>query len=431
MAETLVCPSCQFEIEVAEVLSAQLRAKLQDEFTRTARLKESEFAAREAKLSEQQSKLTRDRVAIDQEVAARLEKERQALCKELTEKAKEDVAVDLKSTQADLTEARAKLKQAQDQELELRKQKRELEDQKTALELEVVRRVDAEIAKARDTTRQEVIAERQLKEAEKDQQIAAMLRQIEELKRKAEQGSQQLQGEVQEIDLEESLRRAFPLDDVAAVSKGVFGADVKHVVRDRAVDDCGCILWESKRAKNWNNEWLAKLRDDQRAAKAQVAIIVSDQLPSGVQLFSLVDGVWVTNRACALNLATALRAGLVQVAAARRALEGQQGKMEILYHYLSSDQFKQRIEGIVEPFMSLRDQLESEKRSAHTAWAKREKQLDRALASTCGLYGDLGGIIGQSLPAIEQLSADELALASQDGQPIGRRIAKTEKATAM
>src|SRR5207237_4363428 len=123
------------------------------------------------------------------------------------------------------------------------------------LELDVARRVDAEIAKVRETARKEAMDERQLKEAEKDKQIADMLRQIEELRRKAEQGSQQLQGEVQEIDLEESLRRAFPLDDVAEVSKGAFGADVKHLVRDRTIGDCGCILWESKRTKNWNNDW--------------------------------------------------------------------------------------------------------------------------------------------------------------------------------
>jgi hypothetical protein len=227
--------------------------------------------------------------------------------------------------------------------------------------------------------------------------------------------------------LEESLRRAFPLDDVAAVSKGAFGADVKHVVRDRMLGDCGAILWESKRTKNWNNDWLAKLRDDQRAAKAQVAILVSDQLPAGVQSFALAEGVWVSNRACAINLAAALRSGLVQVAAARRALEGQQGKMEILYNYLSSDQFKQRLEGIIEPFMTLREQLESEKRSATTAWAKREKQLDRALASTCGLYGDLGGIIGHSLPNIEQLNGAESGIEQSDEQPIPRKVEKPAK----
>jgi len=431
MTETIICPKCRFEIEVTEVLATQLRAKMAAEFAQTLRAKEEEYAGRESRLAEQQKALQQQKVGIDEEVKARLEKQREQLCKELMQKAKDDVAIELKSTQGELTEIRSKLQQAQSQELELRKQKRDLEGQKAALELEVAQRVDSEIAKAREATRKAVIEERQLKEAEKDKKISDLLVQIEELRRKAEQGSQQLQGEVQEVELEESLRRAFPLDEIVEVSKGAFGADVKHLVRDRTIGDCGCILWESKRTKNWNNDWLAKLRDDQRAAKAQIAILVSEQLPPGVQLFSLVEGIWVTNRACALNLATALRSGLLQVAASRRALEGQQGKMEILYNYLSSDQFKQRIEGIVEPFMTLREQLESEKRTAQTAWAKREKQLDRALASTCGLYGDLGGIIGQSLPTIEHLTPVELPLASSDGQPPARRLEKSAKAPAL
>jgi len=422
MAETIVCPKCRFEIEVTEVLATQLRAKLEQEFAETLRSRESEYAARETKLTEQKNQLTREKAAIAEEVAARLAKEREQLCKELTQKAKEDVAVDLKSTQSELTDVRGKLKLAQDQELALRKQKRELEDEKAALALEVVRQVDAQLTQARDAVRKEVTEERQLKEKEKDLQIAGMLKQIEELKQKAEQGSQQLQGEVLEIDLEESLRRAFPLDEVVPVAKGVFGGDVNQRVRDPSVGDCGSILWESKRTKHWNQDWIAKLKDDQRAAKAQFAILVSDQLPPDITSFAQHSGIWVTNRACAMGLAAALRAGLIQLAAARRAQEGQQGKMEVLYNYLSSEHFKHRMEGIIEPFMSLREQLESEKRSAHTAWAKREKQLDRALASTCGLYGDLGGIIGQSLPAIEHLSAEGKATAAVDASPTSKRI---------
>lgn len=428
MSETIVCPKCQFEIEVTEVLATQLRAKLRDEFAEKLRIKDSEYSQRETRLAEQHANLLREKAAIEEQVAAKLEKGREQLCKELMQKAKEQVALDLKCTQSELTEIREKLKLAQTQELELRKQKRELEDQKAALDLDIARRVDAEISKARDAARHEIVKERDLKEKEKDKKIADLLVQIEDMKRRAEQGSQQLQGEVQEIDLEESLRRAFPLDDIAAVSKGAFGADVTQAVRDRTIGDCGCILWESKRTKNWNGDWLPKLRDDQRRVKAQLAILVSDQLPTGVHSFALVEGVWVTNRACALNLATALRSGLVQVAAARRALEGQQGKMEILYNYLSSDQFKQRIEGIVEPFMALRDQLESEKKTTYTRWANREKQLDRALASTCGLYGDLGGIIGQSLPTIEHLTPLENELPSDTGEVVVQGLEKVTTA---
>lgn len=430
MTETIVCPKCQCEIEVTEVLATQLRAKMQAEFAETLRTKEHEYVAREARLAEQKKAIDQQKAGIDEEVKARLDKQREQLCNELMQKAKEDVAIELKSTQGELTEIRGKLQQAQAQELELRKQKRDLESQKSALELEVAQRVDAEITKAREATRKAVIEERQLKEAEKDKQISDMLRQIEELKRKAEQGSQQLQGEVQELDLEESLRRAFPLDDISEVSKGTAGADVKHLVRDRTIGDCGCILWESKRTKEWYNDWLPKLRDDQRTAKAQIAILVSDRLPSSVQSFGLVDGIWVTNRTYAIGLAVALRSGMVQVAAQRRAQEGQHGKMEFLYDYLSGDQFKHRIEGIIEPFKAMRTQIDREKAQMKARWAEREMQIERALESTCGLYGDLKGIIGQSLPTIEHLTPDELPSASSDDQPAARRLEKPAKLPA-
>src|SRR5262245_9403102 len=249
MTETIVCPKCRFEIEVTEVLATQLRAKMQAEFAETLRMKEDEYAAREAGIAEQKKAIEQQRVRIDEEVNVRLNQQREQLSKELMQKAKDEIAVELKGTQSELAEIRGKLQQAQTQELELRKQKRDLESQKAALELEVAQRVDAEVGKAREAARKAVIEERQLKEAEKDKKISDLLVQIEELRRKAEQGSQQLQGEVQEVELEESLRRAFPLDDIAEVSKGAFGADVKHLVRDRTIGDCGCILWEAKRTK--------------------------------------------------------------------------------------------------------------------------------------------------------------------------------------
>lgn len=437
MAETILCPKCNVRIEVTEVLGAQMRARLQEEFDEKLKGKDAQFAQQEKLLVQQKQKLADDkaalekqRAAVEQEVTARLAQAREQLCKDLLQQARQEVELDLKSKQSEVSEMRVKLQQAQQQELALRKEKRDLEDQKAALEVEVARRVDAQITQARDAARKEALEERQLKEKEKDLQISGMLRQIEELKQKAEQGSQQLQGEVLEIDLEESLRRTFPLDDVLPVAKGTFGGDINQRVRDSAIGECGAILWESKRTKHWNNDWLAKLKDDQRSAKAQIAILVSDQLPTDVGSFALCNGVWVTNRSCAMGLAAALRSGLVQLAAARRAQEGQHGKMEILYNYLSSEHFKHRIEGIIEPFMMLREQLETEKRSAHTAWAKREKQLDRALASTCSLYGDLGGIIGKSLPNIEQLNGEQLTLDDGNGEPIAGRFAPPVKLAA-
>ena len=298
-----------------------------------------------------------------------------------------------------MSEARTKLDQAQKAELDIRKRARELEDEKREVDLTVARKMDEERQKIRDQAKKEATDERALKEAEKDKVIDDLRKQITDWQRKAEQGSQQAQGEVLELEHEDILRRTFPFDTIEPVPKGIHGGDVLQRVHDTSGMDCGLILWESKRTKAWSDSWLPKLRDDQRAAKAQISILVTVELPKDIAAFGYIDGVWITNRACALGLVAALRAGLIEVACAKRSLEGRQGKMEILYNYLSGAEFRHRVQGIVEAFVTLRDDLEGEKRAMQRIWAKREKQLDRAVTNTAGFYGDLSGIIGASLAA--------------------------------
>jgi hypothetical protein len=168
--------------------------------------------------------------------------------------------------------------------------------------------------------------------------------------------------------------------------------------------DCGTLLWETKHAKNWSDTWLAKLRQDQRDVKAAAAVLVSTVLPEGVEHFAQVDGVWVCSRACAVHVGTALRSGLLEVAKARRALEGQHGKMEAVYHYLASAKFRNRLGGIVEAFVAMKEDLEAEKRALQRQWAKRENQIELAVVSTAGMYGDFAGILGASLPEVEGMA---------------------------
>ncbi len=202
-----------------------------------------------------------------------------------------------------------------------------------------------------------------------------MQRQIEELKRKAEQGSQQLQGEVQETELESLLRARFPCDTIEPVPKGEFGGDVLQLVPGPLGQPCGTILWESKRTKNWSDGWLAKLRDDQRAAKADVALLVSQALPKGVETFDYLDGVWVTDYRCAIPVAMAVRQSLVELASARQVGEGQQTKMSMVYQYLTGPRFRQRVEAIVEKFTDMQDDLKRERTTMTRLWAKREEQI--------------------------------------------------------
>jgi hypothetical protein len=386
-----------------------------------ARKAQAALKKRERELADREGSLEatlEDRLAQERE-AIRAKAREQALKEAGKQTAKEKE--ELEEARRQLAEKEAQLETARQAERALLKQRREL-DQKTAdLELEVERRLTDGASKIREETRAAILETQRIKEKEKDEQIESLRRKIDELKQKAEQGSQQLQGEAQELVLEELLRSAFPLDAIAPVAKGVHGGDVLQTVRDSSGGPCGTILWESKRTKAWSDGWLAKVRDDRGEAKATVAVIVTQAMPAGCTNFDRLTDIWVTAWPLAVPLATALRSELIQVAAAKRAMQGQQGKMEMLYGYLSGPVFKNRVEGMVEAFKALKEDLDAEKRVTLRLWAKREQQLTRATAASSGFYGDLQGIIGGSLPELPSLS---LALPpGQDGASSGAATA--------
>jgi hypothetical protein len=318
-------------------------------------------------------------------------------------RATDSVAVELKDLRQQLADREKQVEIAQNQELELRKKQRDLEQREKNQELEMARKLDDERKKIWQEAAAKSDEQNQLKLREKDLLMEQLQKQIEVLNKKVEQGPQQRQGEVQELELEDRLRAQFPLDEIEPVAKGKKGGDVLQRVRDRLGHDAGAILWESKRTRNWSDTWIPKLKDDQRDAKADVAVIVTEVLPKDVAHSGQVDGVWVTDFQFALGLGMALREALVQVAQARNALSGRTEKMQVVYDYLSGQQFKQRVEAIVESFKSMKEDLETEKRSMERQWAKREKQIEGVIKNTAGMYGDLQGIIGASLPSVKIL----------------------------
>lgn len=413
MTDTVVCPKCGEEFRIDEILSAKLRGELRRELESEKRKQETELNQRATALDQRESALRDQEKRVEELIQSRWAAERERLKRELQATLREEVAVELKDAQGELEETRAKLKAAQAAELEVRKKARELEERSREFDLTLARQLDLEREKIREAARKEEADKRMLADAEKDKLISDLKRQISELNRKSEQGSQQLQGEVMELMLEDLLQRQFPRDDIMPVDKGVRGADVLQRVRDRAGEPCGTILWESKRTKNWSDSWLPKLRDDLRSAKAQLAVIVSAELPKGVSLFEEIDGVWVTSWPCAMALGCCLRASLVEVARAKRAADGKQGKMELLYNYLSGEEFRHRVGAILESWETLARELEAEKAAMQRIWARRQKQLQRALDQTAGMYGDLEGII-ETLPVIDRLELPALE-APRDG----------------
>ncbi len=399
--QVIICPFCHKEIPLTEAISRQIRAELQKEFEKGFKKKEEELLQKEEVLSKREKDLK-------EEVSRLVDIEKKRIEEEAKKRAEETISLEMRDLKEQLLEKDQRLQESQRAELELRKQRRELEERHKSLELELSRRLDEERERIREEAAKEILEEHRLKDLEKDKKISDMLQQIEELKRRAEQGPIQITGEVLEMELEEVLRSRFPIDQIEAISRGKRGADLLQRVHTPSGLYCGTIIWEAKRTKGWNEGWIDKLKEDQREAKAEIAVLVTTAMPKEVEHFHLIDGVWVTNFSLFPCLAMALRTNLIQVANERRAAEGKHEKMEALYGYLSGSEFSQKVEAVINAFLSMKQDLEGEKAAMNRLWAKREKQIERVITNVSRLYGDMQGIIGASLPEIKSLEFKNL-----------------------
>jgi hypothetical protein len=408
----IICPNCSREIKLTESLAAPLIAATRQQFQKQLAAKDEDIAKKEEALRAQQEQLVRDRETIEDQLKTRLSAERSQIVTAEAKKAREAAAIELESKSKQLSELqqereqdKIKLAAAQRAQVEFLRRERELEDVRRELDLTIEQRVQASLTEVHTKARQEAEDALKGQVSQKDAQIATMNRTIEELKRKADQGSQQTQGEALEMELEELLRASFPLDLIEPVGKGEFGGDVVQHVNSALGQAAGVILWEFKNTKNWSDGWLSKLREAQRTAKADVALIISQALPKEVETFALIEGVWVAHPRCAIPVAVAMRHSLIEIASTRNAQLGQQTKMELVYQYLTGPRFKQRLEGIIEKFDELRDDLDKERKFMNRAWAKREGQIQGVIDSMTGMWGDLQGIAGKALPEIASLDA--------------------------
>jgi hypothetical protein len=371
MITSLKCPKCSAEIPLSDAFRKEIEAEMLAE-ERARHAKELEAAASAAAKKAAQDYASRETTL---QAEAREERERNARL----------------------------VKQLEDLTGEIRALKRKDEERELAYKQQLA----ADEDRIRAETRRNVAEEFLLKDREKDKRLADALRQVEELKAKMQQGSQQTQGEVLEIELEELLRQEFKDDEITEVKKGQRGADVLQKVNDRRGRLCGAILWETKNAK-WQEAWLAKLRADQREAKAQIAVLVAAQPPPEVETFLEREGVWIVHRRYAKVLAVVLRRSLIQIYAERANQAGKDEKMEVVYRYLTSVDFQHRIQAIVEGFSHLWKDVESEKRWFATKWARQEKEIRKIIDNTQGMYGDLQAMTGRSLTAIPALEAPTL-----------------------
>lgn len=368
--EKIICPHCNKEVELSQAL----------------------FHEVEEKISKQLKNSQKDQ----------LEKVRQETEELLAKRFAEENNLRVKNYENELEELRKSKKETENKYLEMMKEIRELRESNDKARIDNEKRLNEEIEKIRNEGDQKT----KLEKLELQKKLDDTQKALEEAQRKTAQGSQQLQGEVLELDLEKQLAVSFPEDEILPVPKGVSGGDVLQKVRNKLGREAGTIIWEAKRAK-WQAPWLAKLKQDMREANASEAILVVENLPEKLQNSGLVNGVWVTSYRDALTVATTIRLLLMKVAAAKSAAENKDEKLEDLYQYITSDNFRHKIESQLESFIQLKTDLEAEKRSMEKNWSKRETQLARLEKNTSNLFGELQGIAGPALPSIKLLDGPE------------------------
>jgi hypothetical protein len=371
---TITCKNCGQEIEISEALTHQIQESVRRE--------ESEKFSTE------------------------LEKAK----KEATEKALKDIeqktSQEIIEKQNQIEELTKRAQKAENEELKMRKEKRDFEEAKEKFELEKQRQLDEEREKIRAKAVEEIEVKDKFKFAEYETKIAAMNKALEDAKKQASQVSQQLQGEVLELDLENSLREIFTDDEIEAVGKGQLGGDIIQKVKGKSGRVAGIILWETKRAK-WSSTWFSKLREDSRRVGASVSILLSIDLPKDIQDFQLTEGVIVCSYKYAVPLASIVRRSVLQIAVAKQTAANKDENLELLYSYIQSESFRHRFEAFAEGIKEMEEDLEYEKRAMERVWKKREGQIKKTLINASRMYGELQGVMGNALPDIKTFSLPE------------------------
>lgn len=436
---SISCPHCGGAIEISEVLykraAAELRARWEQEAKERiesaateARRQErlalepelislkqkvelstkllEESHRKELEIQQKGAEIERQKAALEAEVERKLRLMIKPLRDQLKQKVAEESNLEIQDLKNRLAEQASKVQESTDVELDYRQRVRALEDEKRMFDLSVQRKLDEERERLEAGLRQTYAEQSDLKLKEKDQHIERLKQAVDDLKRKSEQGSMELQGEVLELDIEDKFRRVFPQDIFNTVARGVRGADVLHTVRNGNLDACGTIIWEAKNSKNWSSNWIEKLKNDQREAGANLAALVSISLPRDVIHFGIVDGVFVCSRECLLPVAASLRERLEHVTYVGAASQSRKEKTELIFDYIAGDGFRHQVEAIIEAFDRMRNQINREKRAMEKQWKEREKLLEVVMTNTTRMYGDIRGIAGSVIKEITSLELD-------------------------
>lgn len=409
--QTIKCPKCGAEIPLTEALTSQIEGALRAQLEAEANKKSIELEKQKQALEKQAIELKAKEQTIAEQISEQLNTERKKIAEQEKAKILAEQAEQTKALQEELEEKNKKISEANKKELELLKKQRQLEEKSEQLELEVERKMAEERKKISEEAVKKAAEENMLKMREKDDQLAAMKKQIDELKRRAEVSSQEAQGEALEGTLQDTLQQAFPFDKFEEVKKGARGADITQIVRNQLGKECGTILWESKNTKDFQKGWIEKLKTDQQEAKADIAVIMSVALPKEIDNFGKYEGIWITDYKTAPGLAVAFRDTLIGIAREKMIVEHQDDIKDLVYKYITSQEFTMRLKRIVDAYVIMQQDLESEKRAMNRIWSKRTTQISNILENLTGMRGEIEGVIGgqKLLPSLEAFSLEEIA----------------------
>jgi hypothetical protein len=414
MPTNIKCPTCATVFDVENVLSADVEQKLKIQFEEQVKRSNAQLLSEKKKLEEEQRQFEEKKKKENELFQQKLQQEKQKLEADIKLQVRKSIGEDyenelrlLKQTAQD---NEAKLRSARQKEAEFMKKEQELKNKEEELEIVLQKKlIEERVALSQQIRKEEADrvvlkeTEYQLKLKELEKQLEDQRKLAEEMKRRAEQGSMQLQGEAQELLLEEMLSAYFPFDVICEVGKGIEGADCIQTVRNSKGNDCGKIIFESKRTKTFNAAWIDKLKSDMRATQADVAILVTAVYPKEMTCFGERDGVWICSFSEVMALTNALRHTIIRISDARKSEENKGEKMHMLYNYLTGTEFRQQIETIVEGFLCMKNSITRERIQMEKMWKEREKQLEKVLISTSGMYGSIKGIAGASIGDIPLL----------------------------
>ncbi|MGL2497145.1 DUF2130 domain-containing protein [Helicobacter pylori] len=421
-----ICPKCQEPINVNEALYKQIEQENQNKFLAQQKAFEKEVNEKRAQYQsyfknlEQKEEALKERAkeqqaqfddAVKQASALALQDERAKIIEEARKNAFLEQQKGLELLQKELDEKSKQVQELHQKEAEIERLKRENNEAESRLKAENEKKLNEKLDLEREKIEKALHEKNELKFKQQEEQLEMLRNELKNAQRKAELSSQQLQGEVQELAIEEFLRQKFPLDSVEEIKKGQRGGDCIQVVHTREFQNCGKIYYESKRTKEFQKAWVEKLKSDMREIGADVGVIVSEALPKEMERMGLFEGVWVCSFEEFKGLSAVLREGVIQVGLAKKSQENKGDKVNLLYHYLTSSEFSMQVNAIIEGFEQLRADLESEKRAMARIWKSREKQIDKVFEGTINMYGSIKGIAGN---AIGQVKALELGYDGED-----------------